>query len=67
MLDIMASAAEDEYGTIFVNAQTTVPIRTTLTEMGRKQGPMAIHVDNATAMGIATKEFFQKKSKAIDM
>ena len=31
MHNIMASAPEDEYSTIFVNAQTDVPIRTTLT------------------------------------
>ena len=67
MRNIMTSVAEAEYGTIFVNAQTDVPIRTTLTEMGWKQGPTDIQVDNSTAMGIATKEFHQKKSKATDM
>ena len=54
MRNIMASAAEAEYGAIFVNAQTAVPIRTTISEMGRKQGPMAIQVDNFTAVGITT-------------
>ena len=49
----MASAAEAEYGTIFVNTQTAVPIRTTVTEMGWKQGHAAIQVDNSTAVGIA--------------
>ena len=63
----MASAAEAEYVTIFVNAQTAVPIRTNLTEMGRKQVPTAIQVENSTTMGIAAKEFCQKKSKAMDM
>ena len=63
----MTSAADAEYGTIFVNAQTYVPIRTTLTGMGWKQGPTDIQFDNSTAMGIATKEFHQKKSKATDM
>ena len=55
MHNIMASAAEAKYGTMFVNAQTYVPIRTTLTEMVWKQGPMAIQVDNSTGVGIATK------------
>ena len=63
----MASAAEAEYGTIFVNAQPAVPIHTNLDEMGWKQGPMAIQVDNSTAVGIVTKEFRQNKSKAMDM
>ena len=67
MRNIMASAAEAEYRTISVNAQTYVPIRTTLTEMGWKQGPMAIQVDNSTAVDIATKEFHQNKYKAMDM
>ena len=54
MTNIMASSAEAEYGTIFVNAQTAVPIRTTLTEIVWKQGPTAIQVENSTAVGIAT-------------
>ena len=57
MRNIMASAAEAEYGTIFFNAQTAVPIRTTLSEMGWKQGSTTIQVDNFTAVGISTKEF----------
>ena len=67
MRNIMASSYEAEYGTIFVNAKTDVPIRTTLNEMGRKQGPTAIQVDNSTAMGITTKYFLQNKSKSMDM
>ena len=63
----MASAAEAEYGTIFVNAKTDVPIRTTLSKMGWKKGPTAIQVDNSTAEGIATKEFRQKKYKTMDI
>ena len=57
MRNIMLSAAETEYGTIFINAQTAVPIRTTLNEMGWKQGPRSIQVENSTAVGIATKYF----------
>ena len=46
MRNIMASAAAAEYGTIFINTQTAVPIRITLSEMGWPQGPTAIQVDN---------------------
>ena len=67
MRNIMASEAEVEYGTIFINAQKVVPIRTTLYEMGYPQGPTSIQVENSTAVGITTKEFRQKKSKAMDM
>ena len=63
----MESAADAEYGTIFINTQKTVPIRTTLNDMGWKQGPTAIQFDNSTEVGIATKEFRQNKPKAIDM
>ena len=67
MHNIMASESEAEYGTIFINTQTVVPIRTTLSEMGWKQGPMSIQVGNSTAVGITTKEFHLKNSKAMDM
>ena len=67
MRNIMASAAEAEYATIFINTQTAVPIRTTLSEVGWKQVPTAIQVDNSTAVVIATKAFRQNKSKAMDM
>ena len=55
MCNIMAFAAEAEYGTLFINAQTAVPICTMLNEMGWKQGPKAIQVDNSTAVGTATE------------
>ena len=63
----MASAAEAKDFTIFVNSQTDVTIHTTLTEMGWKQGPTAIKVDNFTAVGIAAKKFHQEKSNAMDI
>ena len=67
MNHIMVSASEAEYDTIFGKSKIAVPIRTTLTEMGWKQGPTDILFENSTAVGIATKEFFQKKSKSMDM
>ena len=35
--------------------------------MGWKQVPTAIQVENSTAVGIVTKYFCQKESKAMDM
>ena len=67
MHNIMASAAEEEYVTIFIKAQTAVPIRNTLSEMGWPQGTTATQVEISTAVGIVIKEFRQKKSKAMDM
>ena len=63
----MASAAEAEYGALFLNGQAAVPIRTTLTEMHNHQPPTPIQVDNSTAVGIAHKSIKQKRSKAVDM
>ena len=67
MRNIVASETESEYGTIFINSKIAVPVGTTLNEMGWKQGPTAIKVDNSTAVGITTKKFRQNKSKAMDM
>ena len=65
--NIMASVAEAEFGTIFINAKKAMPIHTTLTEMGCPQVPAPIQVDNSTAVGIATNTITQKKSKTMDM
>ena len=58
--NIMASAAEAEYSTIFVNAQTDVPTRITLTEMASTHGPTSIQIENSTLVDITTKYFRQK-------
>ena len=63
----MASAAESEYGTLLLNGQAAVPIRTTLIEMNHPQPPTPIQVDNSTAVGIANKSIKRKHSKAMDM
>ena len=65
--NIMASAAEAEYGALFLNGQAAVPIRTTLIEMNRPQPPTPIQVENSTQVGIANKSIKQKLSKAMDM
>ena len=65
--NIMASAAEEEYGSLFLNGQAAVPIGTTLVEMHHPQPPNPIQVDNSTAVGIANKIIKQKRSKAMDM
>ena len=51
----MASAAEAEYGALFLNGQAAVPIRTKLIEVNHPQPPTPIHVENSTAVGIANK------------
>ena len=65
--NIMASVAEAEYVALFLNGQSSVPIQTTLTEMGYPQPPIPIQVDNATVVGIASKSIGQKMSKSMDI
>ena len=61
MRNVIASVAEAEYGTMFINAQQAITIRTTVTEMGWPQGTTPIQAQNSTAVGIATKAIHQKK------
>ena len=63
----MASAAEAEYGELFLNGQAAVPIRTTLIEMHHPQPPTPIQVGNSASVGIANKSIKQKRSKAMDI
>ena len=57
----MASAVEAEYGTMLINYQQAMPIRTTFIEMGWSQGPTPVQVNNSTAVGIGNKVVRQKK------
>ena len=63
----MALAVEAEYGALFLNDQSAVPIRTTIIEMHHPQPPTPVQVKNSGAVGIANKSIKQKRSKAIDM
>ena len=54
--NVMASVAEAEFGTTFLNGKEAVPIRTTLEEMKWPHPPTPIQVDNSTATGIANKK-----------
>ena len=51
----MASAAEAEYGALFLNGQAADPIRTTLIEMHHPQTPNPIQVDNSTQWELPTR------------
>jgi hypothetical protein len=66
---VAASAAEAEIGSLFLNAQDAVPIRTALEEMGHKQPQSGtpIETDNSTAHGILHSTVRMKRSKAFDM
>ena len=49
---VAASAAEAELGALFLNTHEAKVIRLTLHELGYKQPPTPIHIDNTTAVGI---------------
>ena len=63
----MASTAEAEMGSLFLNFQEAVPIQTSLEEMNHSQPPSPVYVDNSTAYGIANRDIKQKRSKYMDM
>ena len=66
---VAASASEAETGSLFLNAQESVPMLTTLAELGHPQPATGtpLETDNATAHGILHAKVRMKKSKAFDM
>ena len=64
---VMVSAAEAEIGASFMAAQEAIPVLTCLEELGHKQPPTPIQVDNTTAVSFGNQQIKQKRSKAIDM
>jgi len=67
MRNVMASAAEAEIGAVFTNAQTALPIRQALQDLGHKQPPTPVRTDNSTAFGFLNETIKAKRTKAIDM
>ena len=64
---VVASAAKAEFGGLFHNGQTAVPLRITLHELGFTQPPTPIKTDNSAAEGIVTATVRQKRSKEMYM
>ena len=65
--NVVTSAAEAEYGGLFINAKIAIPMRIALRELGHPQPATPIITDNSTAAGIANESVKQKHSKAMDM
>jgi hypothetical protein len=65
--NVMSSAAEAEMAAAHHNAIEACGLRTCLEEMGHKQPPTHVQVDNSTADGIANKTVKQRRTKAMDM
>jgi hypothetical protein len=64
---IVASAAEAEYGALFVIAQHAEWTRTILAALGHPQPATTIISDNKCAVGLANDTLKIKRSKSIDM
>jgi hypothetical protein len=64
---VLASAAETEYGSVFVGCQEAEPLRCTLEDLGHRQGATPIQCDNTCAVGLANNTVKERMSKAVDM
>jgi hypothetical protein len=64
---VVASAAEAEYGAVFINAQKLVWSRTICQALNHPQPATPILTDNECAKGIANNEVKLKRSKSMDM
>ena len=64
---VVASAAEAETHGIFHNAQTALPIRFILNQMGHIQPPTPLKTDNKIAEAFVQQEMRHKKTKSWDM
>jgi hypothetical protein len=51
---VMSSAAKAKLSALYINTCKAVPCRTFLKELGHKQPPTPIQMDNSTALGIVT-------------
>ena len=67
IIEVAASAAEAELGSLFLNTQETVKLRIALQEIGHTQHPKPIHTDNTTATSIIHKTIKQQRSRAKNM
>jgi hypothetical protein len=64
---VVASAAEAEYGALFLNGQQGADLRNKLIAMGHPQRATSIITDNECACGIANNLVKPCKSKSMDM
>jgi hypothetical protein len=64
---VMSSAAEEEIGSVFINAKEGAVLRKTLEEVGHPQPPTPMETYNTTATGYSNGKIKQKRTKAMDM
>ena len=64
---VASSAAKAELGALFHNAKEAKVLRITLEELGHKQPPTPIHIDNSTTVGIVNNTIKRQKSRSMEM
>ena len=64
---VMSSALEAELGALFINFRKAIPELHALEEMGHKQPPNTIEIDNKTALVFVTNNISSKRLKYMDM
>ena len=64
---VVASAAEEELGALFLNTKEGKILRTILEELEHAQPPTPIHCDNLTAVGIANETVKKRRSWSMEM
>ena len=64
---VMSSAAEAEFGALFIKAKMIVSMQQTLKEMGHPQPQTPIQTNNSTAHALLTNRILPKALKAMDM
>ena len=67
VIEVAASAAEAELGSLFLNTQEAVKLRIALDGVGHKQPPTPINIDNSTTFSIIHKTIKQQCSRAMNM
>jgi hypothetical protein len=63
----MSSAAEAQFGAIFINAKTAVSMRQTLAKISHPVPCTPMQTNNAMAHTLLTNKIMQKALKAMDM
>ena len=63
---VMELAGESDMASLYYNCKNTVPLTTTLEEMGHNQPKARVTTDNASAVGLIDKSMTLKRAKSYD-
>ena len=63
----MSSAAEAEFGALYINCREAIPARHALIAMEQPQPAMTMQTNNTTDLGIINNNIAPHRTKAMDM